>query len=272
VSLDWNGDEESTWLSAFLSRSLTSITIRVIDAAIPIFPPILRRIFTTSPYIGEFRVRIDDTYRDASMTEASSQLLLQCNPNRLQTFDVGGYMSTSALKHAMPLESFLLMFDSSIGQLPYPLPPVVFPSLQQLDVEHSDGDHKWLNLLPAIENPVLSTVQCSGSDVMQFMETFQLTVTGCGIHQRLKLFELLSQEHSKTPHIIACNFSLKNLTTLHVVGTCYDACQTSDLTDDDIDLLTNSLPCLESLKLAGKPCSVPSNITFKSLWQLIPPV
>ena len=259
-------------MSLFISRSLTSIEIKAPVKAATILPPILRRLSTISPYIKEIRVQIKDMHHDLSMVEASSQLLMHCNINGLRKYNVDAAISSSALRHAIQLpslDSFWLISDSSINQLTFPLPDVVFPSLRVLSVKHNDGDHTWLDLLPAIESPVFSriSVHCPGPDVVPFMEKFELTVTGCGLHERLESFKLLSRDYVKitTPDIIAHTFRFKKLTELHLLGTCSEFCLTSDLTDDDIDLLTKALPCLESLKLGGKPCRFPSMITFKGL-------
>jgi len=230
-------------------------------------PPIFNKLSTLSPDIK--KIETDQLFHDPSMEEASSQLLMQCN--HLRTFKVDSPISTSALRHSIQLpslEEFCLVVSSF--QLPDPLPIVVFPSLRQLVVK-GNGDPTWLKLLPAIENPVLAiiTVQCTGLDVERFMETFQLTVIGCGIHECLREFTVNSPDNFKiTPRIMACNLSCKNLTSLKLVSDCSNLCQTSDLTDDDIDLFTKGMPCLEYLAVGGVPCNVPSQITFKSLYTI----
>jgi hypothetical protein len=148
----------------------------------------------------------------------------------------------------------------------------VFPSLRTLDV-HSNGiwDLTWLKLLPCIETPVLRTirVKCPGLDVERFTETLQLTTTGSAMRKHLQNFEVQSPDNFKiTPRIIACIFSFKNLTSLQLLSKCTNLCQTSDLTDDDIDLLTNAMPCLKYLIIGGEPCGAPSQITFKSLYTI----
>jgi hypothetical protein len=278
VSLCWEDNGNLTpWITSFISRSLTSIVIEVsVDATI-VLPPILTKLSTLSPYIRKVRVQINDKGHDdrSSMVEASSQLLMQGNSNRLQQYDVDIPISGAILKHIIQLpslERFRLVFDSSICQLPDPLPGVVFPSLRVLDVKHNNGDHTWLNLLHAIENPVLSeiSVQCL-ADVVPFMETFQRTMTGCGMHECLRVFKLRSRDGFMiTPAIIAYTFPFKNLTTLHVESSCSgNVCQTADLTDYDIDLLTKALPRLESLMLGDvQTCRTLSKITFKSLYTI----
>jgi len=209
-------------------------------------------------------------YHDTSMEEASSQLVMQCN-YRLRKFRVDSPISASALRHVIQLpslEDLWLVVDSI--QLPDPLPILVFPSLRELDVE-CNGDFTWLKLLPSIRNPVLTSIgiKCPGSDVERFIKTFQETMTGCGMHESLQVFEVESPDKFQiTPQIIAHNFSFKNLTNLTLSSDCSDHCQTSDLTDDDIDLLTKAMPCLEGLFLGGIPCMVPSQITFKSLYTI----
>jgi hypothetical protein len=92
------------------------------------------------------------------MEEASSQLLMQCNPYRLRKYNVDAPISASALRHIIQLpslEEFWLVDDHFSFQTLYPC--VVFPSLRVLDVE-CNGDLTWLKLLPAIENPVLSNI------------------------------------------------------------------------------------------------------------------
>jgi hypothetical protein len=167
------------------------------------------------------------------------------------------------------LEEFWLVVDSL--QFQDPLPIVVFPSLQLLDVEYG-GDPTWLKLLPAIENPVLTSifVQCPASNAAQFMEAFQLALAGCGVRERLQEFRVRSQEEFKiTPRMLACTFSFKNLTSLKVLSECSPTvCRTHDLTDVDIELLTEAMPHLEHLAVGEEPCEIPSQITLNSLYTL----
>jgi hypothetical protein len=128
-----------------------------------------------------------------------------------------------------------------------------------------------VTLLAAIENPVLTMmyVNCPGSDVEQFVETIPTITetTGRGLHDCLEEFMVESPDKFKiTPQIIARSSSFKNLTRLQLLSACSDVCQTSDLTDDDIDLLTRAMPCLKELSIGGHPCGIPSRITFKSLY------
>lgn len=271
VSLNWDSDETFLpFISPFLSRSLTSIVIDVPRGASSMVPPILTTLSTLSPDIRE--IQVERLFHGPSTEEASSQLLMQCNPYRLRKYNVDSPISTSALRHLIQLpslEEFWLVVDSF--QLPDPLPIVVFPTLRLLDVEYR-GDPTWLKLLSAIENPVLTSifVECSASNVAQFMEAFQLTMTGCGMHERLQEFRVRSQDEFKiTPQIIVCASSFKNLTSLKVLSVCSPGiCQTFDLTDSDIDLLTKAMPRLESLAIGEEPCGVHSQITFKSLYTI----
>jgi len=225
---------------------------------------------TLSPDIRE--IQIERLFHGPSTEEASSRLLMHCNPYRLRKYNVDSPLSASAFRHIVQLpslEEFWLVVDSF--QLPDPLPVVVFPSLRLLDVEYR-GDPTWLRLLPAIENPALTSifVECSGSDVPQFMNTFQLTTVGCGMHERLQEFRVRSKTEFKiTPQLIACTFSFKNLTSLKVLSDCSsNSCQTFELTDGDIDLLTKAMPRLESLAIGEEPCAAPSQTTFKSLYTI----
>jgi len=237
-------------------------------------PPILKRLSQLSPDIREIEIDdyddFDGNYHDPSMEEASSQLLMHCN-HHLRKFKVRSYISASALRHVIrlpSLEEFWLIVDSF--QLPDPLPFLVFPSLRDLDVD-CDGDLTWLKLLPAIEDPVLTTisVRCPELDVERFMKLFEKTMIRCGIHESLQEFTLASLENFRiTPQIIAHHLSFKNLTSLLLISECSDICRTSDLTDGDIDLLTKAMPCLEVLELGSPPCRVPSQITFKSLYTI----
>ena len=271
VSLNWDSDETFLpFISPFISRSLATIVIDVPRGASPMLPPILTTLSTLSPDLRE--IQIERLYHGPSTEEASSQLLMQCNPYRLRKYNVDSPISAAAFKHLVQLpslEEFWLVVDSL--QLPDPLPIVVFPSLRLLDVEYN-GDPTWLDLLPAIENPVLTSifVECSGSDVTQFMEAFQLILAGCGMHERLQEFRVRSQaEFRITPQIMARTFPFKNLTSLKVLSECSPTvCQTFDLTDHDIDLLTKAMPSLESLAIGEEPCGVPSQIAFKSLYTI----
>ena len=271
VSLNWDSDDAFLpFISPFISRSLSSIVIDVPRGASALLPPILSTLSTLSPDIRE--IQIERLFHSPSTEEASSQLLMHCNPYRLRKYNVDSPISPTALRHIIQLpslEEFWLVVDSF--QLPDPLPVIVFPSLRLLDVEYR-GDHTWLALLPAIENPVLTSifVECSGADVARFVEAFQLTAAGCGIEERLQEFRVRSQEEFKiSPELITCILSFKNLTSLKVLSECSTIiCQTFDLADDHIDLLTKAMPRLESLAIGEEPCGVPSQITFRSLYTI----
>lgn len=181
------------------------------------------------------------------MEEASSQLYL------LRKFKVDSPISASALRRViqlLSLEEFWLVVSSI--QLPDPLPILVFPSVRELDVE-CNGDFIWLKLLPSIRNPVLMSIgiKCLGSDVERFIKTFQETMTGCRMHESLQVFVVESPDKFQiTPRIITRNISFKNLTTLTLSSECSDRCQTSDLTDDDIDQCRVSRFCPSAAFLA----------------------
>ena len=233
-------------------------------------PPILTTISTLSPDIRE--IQIERLYHGPSTEEASSQLLMQCNSYRLRKFNIDSSTSAPALRHILQLpslEEFWLVVDSL--QLPDPLPITVFPNLRLLDVEYS-GEPTWLQLLLAIENPVLTSifVQCSGSDVALFAEAFHLVMTECGMHELLQEFRVRSQDEFKiTPRLIACTLPFKSLTSLKVLSECSPTvCQTFDLTDNDIDSLVKAMPRLESLAIGEGPCEAPSQITLKSLYTI----
>ena len=233
------------------------------------FLPILSMLPTLSPDIQE--VQVEQLVSSPSMEEACSQLLMECNPSRLRKFNVDSLISASALRHILQLpslEEFWLVANSF--QVPQPLPAIVFPSLQLLDIEFNGG-HAWLELLLAIKNPALTSlfVRCPGPDVAPFVEAFQLIAAECGIQERLREFRVRGKDEFEIfPDILSWIFSFKNLTFLEVLSECSIDCQTFHLTDDDIDLLTRSLPLLESLAIGDEPCDIQSQITFKGLYAI----
>jgi len=236
-------------------------------------PTILNKLSTLSPDNHLSKIKITQGVHDSSVEEATSRLSMHGN-HRLRVFDVSSPISSSGLRHVMQLpslEEFRLVVHSF--QLPVPLPTIVFPSLRSLYVECSGvRDLSWLKLLAAIENPVLAkiTVTCPRLDVEWFMEAFELTttgITGRGMRECLQQFTVNSpDDFNITPQIIAHSLSFKNLTRLELFSECSDVCQTSDVTDGDIDLLTKVMVFLEVLSIGGDPCEIPSQITFKSLY------
>jgi len=276
VSLSWISNKiYFPFASLFISPSLTSIFImRVHDEAEPILPLIINKLSTLS-HIRELVIhRWCGPMYDPSIEEASSQLFMQCNQH-LRRCEVDSPISAAALGHTIQLpslEEFQLVIRRSF-QLPDPLPTVVFPSLRKLEVE-CNGDPAWLKLLSSVENPVLTTIKirCPGSAVERFMETFQPVMAGCGMHECFRELWMDSPDDVEiTSQMIACTFSFKNLTSLTLFSEvhCSVLCKTVDLTDDDIDLLTNAMPCLEDLAVGSStPCGVPSQITFKSLYTI----
>jgi hypothetical protein len=73
-----------------------------------------------------------------------------------------------------------------------------------------------------------------------------LTMTGCRMHELLRGFMVESLDNYKiTTQTIGRFFSFKSLTSLTLSFECSDSCSSSDLKDDDIDLLTKAMPRLE---------------------------
>src|SRR5258705_6991279 len=146
-SLHWNSDGANLpFIMPFVSRSLTSITIDVPSVCL-VLPPILTRLPILAPEISKIAVQPLEYVFESSLERASSQLLLQCNPNRLRAYNVDAPLSAPALSHVIQfplLEEFWLVEPF---HFPDPLPDVVFPSLQLLDVEFT-RDLAWLKTLP----------------------------------------------------------------------------------------------------------------------------
>lgn len=236
-------------------------------------PPVFKRLSTLSPDIRDIDINIgtfDDhqLYHDFSLEEATSQLLIHCN-HHLRRFQVDSPISTSALRHILQLPLLEEVRLVNPIWLPGPLPTLIFPSLRELDV-YCNGDPTWLKLLPAIESPVLTTISVMSLNIERFMEAFQLTMIGCGMHEFLQEFAVQSPgpDYKITPQILTHCFSFKNLRSLTLSSECSGRCSTSDLRDDDIDLLTKAMPCLESLIIGDVPCQALSQITFKSLYNI----
>jgi len=268
MSLVWKSyGDEIPFITSFFSRSLTSITIDVPASATPILSPILMKLSTMAPNIS--RIVVERLHLEPSMEEVSSQLLMQCNPHRLRTYNVDAPLSASALSHVTQLPSLEEICLVGPFHFPDPLPNILFPSLRALDIK-SPRDLAWLKLLPKC--PVLSMlyVQCPGSDFAQYMETLHSTITRCGMHDRLQELKLWSADEFKiTPQILARNFPFKNLTSFQLHSTSKSIpCQTLDLTDADIGLLANAMPGLITLVIGEGPCSAPSKITFNSLYAI----
>ena len=264
LSLDWYGDRANPpfIIISFICRSLTSVIIEVPVAAGFILPSILTSLSTMTPNIR--KILVQRLEYGPSLEEASSQLLMQCNPNRLRTYNVDAPLSAPALSHVIQLPLLESLWLVEPFHFPDPLPDTVFPSLQVLNVEFT-RDLAWLKILPKC--PVLSEIQISCPDFAQFMETFLSTITGCGMHERLQEPALCSRGDFKVTPQIAWNSSL-NLTGFQLYPTDSTSCQTLDLTDADISLLINAMPHLQILLIGEEPCRVPSKITFNSLYTI----
>ena len=193
---------------------------------------------------------------------------MQCNPNRLRTYNVDAPLSASAFSHVVQLPLLEHLWLVEPFHFPDPLPDVVFPSLQGLNVKFT-RDLAWLKILPKCPDLTGIEITCLGPDVAQFMETFHSTITGCGMHKRLQELTFCSRDEFKiTPQMIASNSSLKNLTVFELYSTNFISCQTLDLTDADISLLANAMPRLQNLVIGEEPCRVRSKITFNSLYTI----
>ena len=177
--------------------------------------------------------------REALLEDAISSFVCQ-RGSSLRRFDSDVPLSEAAVHHLMQLPN--LRSWVALHEPPRTLPPVTFPSLQQLRL--GQAALPWLHLLALHEKVITQNGFVSATSHSSVRETLEFL--DCPRNTIIDLTFLSS----------VVNF--RNLVKLRVAGDCpYAGDCIFCLTDDDVENLAAALPHLISLQLM-RPCQLNS--------------
>ena len=221
-------------------------------------------------YDSLVEIRVSCTIHDPRVIDATSTLLLKCNPKKLRYFNVDSTLSNEAFIRAAQLPNLeKLVIRTDAAELSLPLPTSMFPSLISLEVNTTD----------TTPSPLLQTVTYIQSEVFQrlhlnfpaaalgtFLPTTISALQPRGLHQMLTTLSISPTGHFDLD--IASIRSLLCLTQLNDLRINFRCSRNRcpyKLSDGDLRELVKAMPKLQLLSLGSFPCSHPANNTLKSL-------
>jgi len=254
------------FISLFLSQRITTIDIGFAG----LFPN--PHILTVASIIDTFpticpnlqQISLNALPRDPVVTTAVSEILLACNRNTLQRFDVDSPLTEAAREVLYRLPNLSEL--RSVLEGPTLLPSVSLPNLVKMYIVHPHG-HEWLQRsYGAALNKLTSVTFCATSpQVGNFLEAFEGFALATSIPTTLSIFKVFSR-HPWNPNYSSL-LAFKQLRELRIGNPCHFSC--SSTIDDDIVInLARAMPKLEILRLGSTPCGTPTGVTVKGLIEL----
>ncbi|KAF9786371.1 hypothetical protein BJ322DRAFT_1108227 [Thelephora terrestris] len=207
------------------------------------------------------RVIIESLERDSVLTNAVSEMLLACNQDSLQVFEVDSPLTEEAREVVYRLPTMSNLWAVIQGRTL--LPPVMLPNLNSIDVEY-DGELDWLQAFrgATLEKLESTTFTCKSEQIGDFLGAFASVALTTSAQNSLSAFKFYTS-HSWNPKYTTL-LPFKQLTELEIEFSCDDGCS-SRVDDDVITLLAQAMPKLVSLKLGGEPCREPNDVTVYAL-------
>ena len=201
---------------------------------------------------------------DPVITSAVSELLLGCNRDILQTFQVDSPLTEEAREvlYRLPRLSDLW----AVIQGPASLPTVALPNLTTIDLEY--GDHlDWLQRFRGATFEKLEevTLRSESQQTGDFLGSFESVVLTTSAQNTLSKLNF----HTSRPWSpnYSSLLSFKQLKEIVIEFSCNGGC--SSMVDDNIIIdLARAMPKLEVLQLGRAPCRFPTGITVNGLINL----
>jgi hypothetical protein len=199
--------------------------------------------------------------RDSVITEAVSELLLGCNRDTLQEFQVGSPLTEEARGVLYQLPKLASLWAIIQGRTS--LPPVALPNLTSIDIEYDDH----LDWLEGFRGAALGELDevCFRSESEQigdFFRAFEDVALTTSIQDTLSMLEFCTSRSWDPNYRSLLRFT--QLTQLDIEFSCHNGC--SSRVDDDIIIsLAQAMPKLEILRLGGAPCRASTGGTIKGL-------
>ena len=202
--------------------------------------------------------------RDPIVTEAVSEMLLACNRDTLQIFEVDSPLTEEAREVVYRLPRLYGLW--AVIQGPTSLPTVALPNLTQIDVEYDD-DPTWLQgfrgaTLGKLESAAFRT---ESDDIGDFLGAFESVALTTSAKDTLSEFKFCTSSPWNPSYSSLLPFN--QLKKVEIEFSCEGGCS-SRVNDDIITSLGEALPKLEVLQLGDMPCETPTGVTADGLTTL----
>lgn len=249
------------FIPLFLSHTTISIVIQfTAPPPVVIIASMIINLPTLCPHIRRITL-YPLTSGDSTITHAVSEMLLACNLDTLQLFQVHSALTEEAHQTVYQLPNLESLF--SVFRGPTSLSEVSLPNLTTLVVEYHHG-HDWLRRFhrAALSKLTWVTFYAKCEQVGDFLEAFETVAIATSASATLSTFGFYTS-CSWNPSYYSL-LSFRQLKVLDIEFSCRDGCS-SRMDDEIIATLAQAMPKLEILQLGGAPCQVPSNVTVRGL-------
>ena len=244
------------FIHIFLSPGTTNISITFAkDGSKVVVGSTIARLSTLCPGLKD--INLCKLPRDPIITEAVSEMLLACNRDILQAFDVHSPLTEEAREVVYRLPRLSQLWAIIRG--PTSLPTVALPNLIAIYVEYDD-----LNWLQGFHGATLTslefiTFRSKSEEIGDFLGAFETAALTTSAQNTLSGFKFCTSRPWDLKYSSLLAF--RQLKDVEIQFSCEGGC--SSRVDDDIILnLARAMPKLETLQLGGKPCATPNGITF----------
>ena len=259
----WRVTAEFTpFIPLFLSHRTSAIVITSngFDLPEPVVASMITTFQTLCPNLEE--IRFHPLPRDQIVTAAISGLVLSSNPNTLRYFYVDSPLTEEARGVLYKLPELRGLWVIIEG--PTSLPTVMLPNLVKLDVEY-DHDSDWLQGFRGATLGKLASVtfRPGYQSNENFLEAFESVALTTSATTTLSQFKFYTSYPWRPNHRSLLRFT--QLTELIIEFPCGSICS-SNVDDDIIGTLAQTMPKLETLQLGDPPCrEFPTGVTAEGL-------
>ena len=210
------------------------------------------------------RISLRGLPEDPVVIAAASEMLLTCNQNTLQKFDVDCPLTKEAREVLFRLPNLSILHSFLEGSTV--LPPISLPNLVKMHLRYVNG-HAWLQgfLKAGLRKLKFVSFQTISPQVGNFLEAFEAVALATSLSTSLSSFMFVSL-HPWNPNYSSL-LTFKQLTTLLIGNPCRVRC--SSTVDDDILInLARAMPMMKVLQLGSEPCGFLSGVTVRGLVEL----
>ena len=254
------GEAFVPFISLFLSPKTTRINIGFAgDTPIVVVASTISRFSVLCPNL-EF-ITLSNLPRDSVITDAVSEMLLGCNRDVLEEFQVDSQLTEEAQEIIYRLPRLAGLW--AVIQGPTSLPTVTLPNLTVIDLEY-DHDLNWLQGFRGATLEKLEEVyfRSESGQIGDFLGAFKSVALTTSVRNTLRAFSFCTTRSWNPSYSSLLSFN--QLRNLDIQFSCKDGCS-SRVDDDIIVSLTGAMPKLEILRLGHAPCHTPTGITVNGL-------
>ena len=248
------------FISLFLSPTTTEITIAFDeDLSTAAVALIITMLPTLCPKLEDITIR--KIKRDPVITDAVSRMVLTCNPDSLQVFQVDSPLTEEAREVVYRLPKLSKLWTVIEGHTM--LPQLALPNLTDVDIEYDDH-LDWLQEFhgAALENLQSITFHCESEQIGDFLGAFERFALATSAQNTLLEFGFYTSR-SWNPNYSSL-LPFQQLKAIEIEFSCDDGCS-SRVDDNTIIDLAQSMPKLEVLQLGGTPCTTSTGATVHGL-------